>query len=281
MLRTLALMTLVAVGCQPAPAVPKKAATPAPLGAAFDAKTCGAIQGRVTWDGPIPAIDPIPLLVKVEGFDLHQPNPNAPRINSKDLGMGQSLVFLRKVDLAKSKPWPFGAAEIAFEQNQLLIRQDGQTGRLGLVRQATDITCISREKRKHILLGRGDGFFSLPLVDAEKPTKRTLDQSGIVELSSGAAFYWLRAYLWVSDHPYAAITDASGAFTLTQVPAGEYEIVSWNPNWHIAATERHPEFGEIERLIFAKAVEQATTVRVQEGETAKTDFTWSVAAFKK
>lgn len=38
---------------------------------------------------------------------------------------------------------------------------------------------------------------------------------------------WMKGWLAVVDHPYHAITDASGAFELTDVPAGEYEVKVW------------------------------------------------------
>ncbi len=38
---------------------------------------------------------------------------------------------------------------------------------------------------------------------------------------------WMKGWLAVVDHPYYAITDESGNFELTDVPAGEYEIKVW------------------------------------------------------
>lgn len=38
---------------------------------------------------------------------------------------------------------------------------------------------------------------------------------------------WMKGWLAVVEHPYYAITDASGAFELTDVPAGDYEIKVW------------------------------------------------------
>lgn len=38
---------------------------------------------------------------------------------------------------------------------------------------------------------------------------------------------WMKGWLAVVEHPYFAITDAGGAFELTDVPAGEYEIKVW------------------------------------------------------
>src|SRR5690606_944462 len=38
---------------------------------------------------------------------------------------------------------------------------------------------------------------------------------------------WMKGWLAVVEHPYFAITDSSGAFELTDVPAGEYEVKVW------------------------------------------------------
>ena len=39
---------------------------------------------------------------------------------------------------------------------------------------------------------------------------------------------WMKGWLVVTDHPYYAVTDASGAFELTDVPAGSYTLKFWH-----------------------------------------------------
>lgn len=39
---------------------------------------------------------------------------------------------------------------------------------------------------------------------------------------------WMTAYIGVLDHPYFAVTDNTGAFTLKDLPAGEYELEAWH-----------------------------------------------------
>jgi Carboxypeptidase regulatory-like domain len=39
---------------------------------------------------------------------------------------------------------------------------------------------------------------------------------------------WMRAWIWVFDHPYYATTDAEGHFSITDVPAGTYTVVAWH-----------------------------------------------------
>ena len=39
---------------------------------------------------------------------------------------------------------------------------------------------------------------------------------------------WMQAWIVVVDHPYYAVTDASGEFTLTDVPPGKYQLQLWH-----------------------------------------------------
>ena len=42
------------------------------------------------------------------------------------------------------------------------------------------------------------------------------------------AHAWMGGWMVVEDHPYYVLTDANGAFKLTDVPPGEYEIKVWH-----------------------------------------------------
>jgi hypothetical protein len=39
---------------------------------------------------------------------------------------------------------------------------------------------------------------------------------------------WMRAWIRVFPHPYFAVTDADGHFTIKDAPAGEYRVVMWH-----------------------------------------------------
>jgi hypothetical protein len=39
---------------------------------------------------------------------------------------------------------------------------------------------------------------------------------------------WMQAYVGVTTHPYNAVTDQSGSFTLANVPPGDYEVEAWH-----------------------------------------------------
>ena len=41
---------------------------------------------------------------------------------------------------------------------------------------------------------------------------------------------WMTGYVRIFDHPYFAVTDAEGRFTIKNAPAGDYQIVYWHEN---------------------------------------------------
>src|SRR2546430_722399 len=53
----------------------------------------------------------------------------------------------------------------------------------------------------------GAASFTPPFPDPRRPAFRTLSRQGVVELSSGGGQSWMRAHLFVSDHPYYTRTD--------------------------------------------------------------------------
>ncbi|MBI3010751.1 MAG: carboxypeptidase regulatory-like domain-containing protein, partial [Candidatus Omnitrophica bacterium] len=65
---------------------------------------------------------------------------------------------------------------------------------------------------------------------------------------------WMSAYAGVVNHPYFAVSDEQGAFSITGLPAGTYELEAW-----------HEKFGT-----------QTQTLTVAEGETKQTE--WSFRA---
>ncbi|MFO0741781.1 MAG: urate hydroxylase PuuD [Labilithrix sp.] len=58
---------------------------------------------------------------------------------------------------------------------------------------------------------------------------------------------WMSAFIGVVPHPFFAVTDASGTFTLNNVPEGDYEIEAW-----------HEVFGRQTAKLKVKAREAAT-----------------------
>ena len=50
----------------------------------------------------------------------------------------------------------------------------------------------------------------------------------LLRVTSGNSFEWMAAYIAVMPHPWVALTDENGRFTLRNVPAGQHKIYAWH-----------------------------------------------------
>lgn len=60
---------------------------------------------------------------------------------------------------------------------------------------------------------------------------------------------WMNAFIWVMDHPYFAISDLNGVFTMLSVPPGEYVIEAWHEKLGIKSQRIHLGIGQKARPI--------------------------------
>ena len=102
--------------------------------------------------------------------------------------------------------------------------------------------------------------------------KRRLDSPGVVELLSGSGYFWMRAYVHVSEHPYLTRTDAAGRFRLEGVPAGDYDLVAWHPNWRVGSEQRNPDLFRVQQVRFAAPLESSRRIHVEARKTTGVDL---------
>ncbi len=72
---------------------------------------------------------------------------------------------------------------------------------------------------------------------------------------------WMKTWVGVFDHPYYAVTDANGIFSIENIPAGTYEVIAWQEKFKM---KKH----------------LSATVTIGEGETTQ-DFTFIRKSKKK
>jgi hypothetical protein len=275
-------------GCSQAPATPPPAETnsSADAGSCFDPQTAGAVRGRVIWGGKIPHVQPFTILPVAVGLDLRlekqvHPNVNAPAIDPANRGVGSAVVFLRGIDPARGRSWNQPPVQVEMRDQRFLVHQGPTVSRFGFVHRGHPFEMVSHENVLHILHASGAAFFTLAFPDPDRPLSRPLAKNGVVELTSASTYYWMRAYLFVDDHPYYTRTAPDGSFALPDVPPGSYELVCWMPNWHEKDRDLDPEMGIGLRLFFHPPIESIRTIRLNAGENIDVDFTISREDFRK
>jgi hypothetical protein len=242
----------------------------------FNPARTGQVSGQVSWSGKFPSVPPIGYTVAkadASGFENRiTANPNRPKINAATRAITDAVVFLRKIDPAASRPWDLPPVKVTIGYGEINIAQGSHQGRTGFVRRGDKVEIVSIESAFHILRCRGDDFFGITFPVPEDPVTRILKQTGRIELSSGTGLSWMRADLFVSDHPYYTRTDSNGRFSFDLVPVGEAELVVWLPNWEAGRPIHEPESSILARPTYAPPLERVNAIKVERGNAAKMDI---------
>ena len=253
----------------PPPERPQQAST-------FDPAACGSVAGIVRWRDDVPTAEPFrsidePLSDQPGPPARDRSNPNAPRIDPQSRALAGAVVYLRGVDPTKARPWHHPPLRVEMRDQAFVVRQ-GAAGNVGFAKLGESVEFVSCDERFHAAQARGAAYFALTLPRPGQSRSRRLDSPGVVELASGCGYFWMRAYVHVSDHPYFTRTDAQGRFRLDQVPAGDYEVVAWHPDWRVRSESRNPDLFRVQQVRFRPPLEASRPVRVRAGREADAEL---------
>ena len=74
---------------------------------------------------------------------------------------------------------------------------------------------------------RGKTMFNIALPEKGSTITKTLTKTGLMELNCDC-HPWMESFVYVFDHPYAAVTDENGRFVLKDIPPGVYTVEAWH-----------------------------------------------------
>ena len=68
---------------------------------------------------------------------------------------------------------------------------------------------------------------------------------------------WMKSWVLVQDHPYFAVTDSDGNFTISDIPSGTYEVIAWQEKFKmqravVKTVEIKSDFKTVQDFIFIK-----------------------------
>jgi hypothetical protein len=98
----------------------------------------------------------------------------------------------------------------------------------------TQLSVLNNDAVLHNVHGTIEGGASpLTVFNVAMPFKggkapQVLKRPGAIKLRCDAGHTWMSAYVHVFDHPYYAVTDDKGRFTIKDVPPGKYTVELWH-----------------------------------------------------
>lgn len=223
---------------EPPPAPTPVAPAPRPAGA----KAWATVSGRVVFpkdrDAPLP--QPV-ALDAMKDADIWKPDGllcDHRILVGPDRGIGNAVVFLRpdsddraaafppdRVHPDLAKPKPVQHTVVADVRGQFVPRvtvaRTGDTvlfdNRLPVPTNVRHEALTGANREFNVLIGKGMSHATKPLAATHLPDRY-----------DSTIYPWMAGYIWAFDHPYVAVTDASGAFALPQAPAGRWRLVVWH-----------------------------------------------------
>jgi len=217
-------------------------------GAAF----AGTVTGTVTFEGDVPTMRPLDM-----GVDpicqMHHEDGETPVNETLVLGEGNTMA---NIYVKVSGGLPEDATYPVPEEPAVLTQQGCvYKPRVFVVRAGQTLKILNPDGTMH-------NVNAMP--EKNRPFNRGMPASlheieqVFTEPEDMFPFQcdvhpWMRAYCAVIDHPYFDVTAEDGVFTISGLPAGEYEIEAW-----------HERLGK-----------QTATVTIEEGGEVTRDFVFS------
>ena len=186
----------------------------------------GAISGKVTYAGG--KVRKVKNVIKDEGTCGAHDIMDKSLLTSADGGLQWAVVSITNIDSDK----PVTADNVQGDQ---LLDQSGCEFKphVLLVGVNQPLAIMNSDKTLHNV--RTQAFMNDPFNKAQiympgqpKPTDTTtFAEAEVVEVVCDV-HGWMKSYVHVIEHPYYAVTDENGSFTIPDVPAGKYELKVWH-----------------------------------------------------
>lgn len=200
-------------------------------GTMVSAADWGTIEGQFVVDGAIDS----PVLFKKGDPTVKDPAvcavadmPDESLVLSKDGGVANVVIFLYKAPASihpdlKNAP----TTAVAFDQMGCKYVPHVATVRVG-----QPVKCVSSDGAAHNVhtnpvANQGENFIVQPNDKTGRELKLALKETLPLKVTCDI-HSWMNAYWVVTDHPYAAVSDAEGKFKIENLPAGEHTFRVWH-----------------------------------------------------
>jgi plastocyanin len=190
-----------------------------------DPSTAGTISGKIVVDGRVPP----PEVIRLDGDPkcLELAKGQQRLTESAIVGEGNTLtnVFIYVKDGLPGRLYPVPAAPVVLDQQQCRY-----VPRVIGVQVGQQLSIRNSDPLLHNV--HGEGAINQPF-DVGTPVqgvevKRTFATREVMLPVKCNVHSWMKAYIGVVEHPYFAVSDQGGRFSIAQLPAGTYTLEIWH-----------------------------------------------------
>jgi plastocyanin len=208
----------------------------------------GTVSGLVHLGGPPPKLPP--HAVNKDAATCGQDAPNESVVLGKGGCLQNVVVFVRDAHF-DGKPAPVPGA--ALDQKRCRYAPHVQALTVG-----TPLSLMNNDAILHNVHANASDMtvfnVAMPIKGQKVPIP--MRKPGLMKLQCDAGHSWMNGWIYVFDHPYFAVTDANGSFTIKDVPPGDHVLELWH----------EPADGS------GAGVRTTATVKVTDGGTAHVEL---------
>ena len=216
----------------------------------FTLADAGTLKGHVKYDGKSPKkkrlrMDADPVCGSSHSGSVYSENFKM----AQDGSMEDALIWLKNVSYSGGVP----SGPVVLDQKGCIYTPHvfGMVAGQDLMIKNSDATLHNIHSMPKV---NKEFNFAMPKVVKEKKTTFSKSEPDPFYIKCDV-HPWMKSWVLVSDHPYYAVTDENGNFSIENIPAGTYDVVCWQE-----------KFGS-KRVLSA-------TVTIGSGDTTK-DFVFS------
>ena len=150
----------------------------------------------------------------------------------RDADASPAVVYLEPVDGSSPpprEPASSEASKASVAKPPVTIRQEGLEfrPRVMLVRRGTSVAFPNEDPIFHQVFSYSKSKrFDLGRYAPGQSKSVKFDKAGLVKVRCDIHEH-MRAFIHVLDHPYFALADADGSYSIPDVPPGKYKLVIW------------------------------------------------------
>lgn len=231
-------------------------------------KETGSIHGRVTLVSPMPTLDPM-LVTKNVGPCGN--SKRSPRLSiGKGMGVANAIISLEGITegkkCEKAKKVRLNQTRCEYSPHVMIVPPGSQL-------EIVNNDVILHNVHAYDFLKASRSIFNIaqPIKGQCTPIKESqLSQAGLIETTCDAGHPWMSAYIMVAPHPYYAVTDANGNFSLNGIPPGGYKLKMWHEG--VAITKTELENDKVKKYYFEEPYVSMNDVTVTEDGNAVSNF---------
>ena len=178
----------------------------------------GTIKGHVRFTGPVTEQKTLP--VTTDQYVCGKEKAAEDLVLSPDKGIRNAVVWLQSVPPGAKRQTP--SAPVPLDQTLCVF-----TPRVIVVPVGGTVDFLNNDRLLHNIHSQSKGN---PTFNRTQPKGRaipiTFTKPEIIRIDCDL-HPWMRAWVVVAEHPFYAVTGASGEFTLGNLPAGPYTLTVW------------------------------------------------------